>query len=469
MILFPEQPILLVDDEPAFLQSLSLTLKRLGGLTNTVQCTDSRQVEDLLQKQPFSMAIFDLMMPHLTGLQLLESVSESFPGLPVIILTGVNQLEQAIACMKAGAYDYYTKTGEPERVVNGIKRALKQVELQRACENLKDSVFCDELDHPEVFSEIITSSKKMRKIFCYIEAIAKSTEPVLITGESGAGKELIAKAVHRLGRPDGPWVTVNVAGLDDNVFSDTLFGHVKGAFTGADQIRPGMIEQAQNGILFLDEIGCLALESQVKLLRLLQEGEYQPLGSDKTKRSNARIVVATNADLQQRQAAGKFRKDLYYRLRTHHVEIPPLRERKEDLPLLLDRFLEEAARSMEKKKPTPPPELATLLSLYSFPGNVRELRAMVFDAVSTHKAKILSMGSFEQEIGLKAEKFTSGQLDVDPSKRLTFHEQLPTLKEAAELLVREAMRRTEGNQSMAARLLGITQPSLSSRLKKKAL
>ncbi len=226
-----------------------------------------------------------------------------------------------------------------------------------------------------------------------------------------------------------------------------------------------MIEQAQNGTLFLDEIGDLSRESQVKLLRLLQEGEYQPLGSDRPKRSNARIVVATNQDLQQLQQEGRFRKDLYYRLRAHQVEIPPLRERKEDLPLLLDSFLEEAAAELNKKKPTPPPELATLLSLYAFPGNVRELRAMVFDAVSLHKAKKMSMSSFEKAMGLDVkQRFIAGEGTA--VEKLTFHEQLPTLKEGAELLVREAMRRTDGNQSMAAKLLGITQPSLSSRLKK---
>lgn len=464
--LFPEQPILLVDDEPAFLQSLSLSLRRIGGFNNLEQCVDSRQVEGLLQRQRFSLAIIDLIMPHLSGDVLLEMICRRFPDLPVIILSGMNQVDKVVECVKAGAFDYHDKTGDIGKLVIGIRRALTQMDLRQECERLKHSVITSRLQCPEAFEDIVTVDRQMQAIFNYVEAIAKSAEPVLLCGESGVGKELIARAVHRAGRPDGPWVAVNVAGLDDNVFSDTLFGHAKGAFTGADQVRPGMIEQAHDGTLFLDEIGDLSLESQVKLLRLFQESEYCPLGSDNPKRTNARIVVATNQDLSQKLEDGSFRKDLYYRLRTHHVEIPPLRKRKGDLPLLLDKFLGEAACSLKKSKPTPPPELVTLLSQHPFPGNVRELRAMVFDAVSRHTAGKLSMRSFESVIDLTGKKEIPTSRPLESQEKLSFHDQLPTLKEAGHLLVREALRRTNGNQTMAAKLLGITQPSLSSRLKK---
>ncbi len=224
--LFPELPILLVDDEPAFLQSLSLTLKRLGGVNNLQTCTDSRQVAALLEQQQFSLAIFDMMMPHLSGEQLLEQVSCSHPEMPVIILTGMNQVELAVKCMKMGAYDYFVKTGEAERLMAGILRALKQSDLERENVRLRDSVIIGQLEQPAAFSDIITVSKQMYAVFSYVEAVAASREPVLITGESGVGKELVAQVVHRLGRPEGPWVAVNAAGLDDNVFSDTLFGHL---------------------------------------------------------------------------------------------------------------------------------------------------------------------------------------------------------------------------------------------------
>jgi DNA-binding NtrC family response regulator len=305
----------------------------------------------------------------------------------------------------------------------------------------------------------------MRSLFQYIEALACSSEPVLITGESGVGKELIARAIHDVCQPEAPWIPVNIAGLDDNVFADTLFGHVKGAFTGADHVRAGMIEKAAGGTLFLDEIGDLSPLSQIKLLRLIQEKEFMPLGSDTPQKVNARIVVATNVDLDQKQKTGTFRKDLYFRLCTHRIEIPPLRERKEDIPILLDHLLAEAAREMDKKKPTPPSELPLLLSNYPFPGNVRELRAMVFNAVSMHRGRTLSMESFKKSMGILRKDPVSEDAFLE-EPLLTFHERLPTLREAANLLVREAIERTRGNQSMAARLLGVTQPALSSRLKK---
>ena len=204
---------------------------------------------------------------------------------------------------------------------------------------LKTRVLQGKVDQPEAFSEIITVSSRMDSIFQYIEAVAASPRPVLITGETGVGKELIARVVHKLSNRPGAFTPVNVAGLDDNVFTDTLFGHRKGAFTDAREARGGLLEQASGGTLFLDEIGDLSPASQVKLLRLLQEGEYLPLGSDVAKRSDARIVVATNQDLENLLSAKKFRKDLYYRLCDHHIRIPPLRDRLEDLPVLVEHFL----------------------------------------------------------------------------------------------------------------------------------
>ncbi|RPH72303.1 sigma-54-dependent Fis family transcriptional regulator [bacterium] len=344
------------------------------------------------------------------------------------------------------------------------EREKTEKELSRFQEHMA-GILEKKLRHPEVFKRIVSHSEKMRAIFRYIEALACSSEPVLVVGESGVGKELIARAIHDVSQLQGPWVPVNVAGLDDNMFADTLFGHVKGAFTGADRARAGMIEKAAGGTLFLDEIGDLSPLSQIKLLRLLQEKEFMPLGCDRTVEVKARIVVATNVNLEQKQKNNEFRKDLYFRLCTHQIEIPPLRERPEDMNLLLEYFLTEAAREMKKTKPTPPAELALLLANYAFPGNIRELRAMVFNAVSVHGGKKLSMDLFKKAMGLDKEKHDRGnQFQEQPL--LTFHNRLPTLKEAAALLVIEATDRTKGNQSMAARLLGITQPALSHRVKK---
>ena len=465
-VLFPDQPVLLVDDEKAFLRSLSRMLWLRAGITNTVECSDSREVEALLAKRNFSLIISDMRMPHLSGESLLEAVNRDYPDLPVIILTGMDLVEQAVRCMKAGASDYFVKPVEVERLAAAVLRALKTAELKQTCARLKNSLLTDVLEQPEIFTPIVTADGKMLAIFKYLEAIATSPESVLITGESGVGKELIAKAIHALTRPDGPWVAVNVAGVDDTVFSDTLFGHLRGAFTGAKNFRAGMIDQAKGGVLFLDEIGDLSAESQVKLLRFLQSGEYFPLGSDRPKQANVRIVVATNQDLGQLQGRGKFRKDLYYRLNTHHVHLPPLRERQEDIPLLLDYFLGEAAEKMQKRKPTPPSELSTLLSLYPFPGNIRELRAMVFNAVSLHQSRKLSMASFRKAIGMDGSAANDADAVTSGTPLLTFHEELPNLKLAANLLVEEAMQRSRGNQALAAKLLGISPPSLSARLKK---
>lgn len=313
---------------------------------------------------------------------------------------------------------------------------------------------------------VITAHPEMIAVFEYLLSIAESKQPILITGETGVGKELIAKAVHISSNVRGRLVTVNAAGLDDNVFSDTLFGHVKGAFTGADRTRQGLIEKANFGTLFLDEIGDLTLASQIKLLRLLQEGEYLPLGQDEPKHANARIITATNVDLWVLQRSGQFRKDLNFRLRTHHINIPPLRNRLEDLPLLVTHFMAKAADALKKKVPTAPKELISLLSTYSFPGNIRELEAMIFDAVSRHRQRILSLDVFKEHMEKeRSRRFEPGEEEADDDNLVLFSNELPTIKQATELLVDEAMRRANGNQSLAAQMLGISRQALGKRLK----
>ncbi len=457
--------ILLVDDDVAWLHGMKLTLARVG-LTDVRQCSDSREVMGILQREKIDLILLDLTMPHMTGDELLPLIAEQHPEIPVIILTGLNQIETAVECMRLGAFDFYVKSIEAERLTLGIRRALRMLETVQENQRIKSTMF-QGLQQPVVFAEIVTQNEQMQTLFQYVEAVARSRQPILIGGESGTGKELIARVIARLYNPEAPFVAVNVAGLDDNMFSDTLFGHLKGAFTGADGERRGMIEQAGDGVLFLDEIGDLAPGSQVKLLRLLQEGEYFPLGSDRPKRSRAKIVVATNRNLEQLQQAGEFRKDLYYRLKTHQVQLPPLRERRDDIPLLLQHFLQVSAAELGKKVPTPPPELAVLLATYHFPGNVRELAGMVFDAVSRHQGAKLSMDSFKRVIGtngpLLAQEPTGA---VSSGTLLSFHTQLPTLTQAADLLVNEAMQRAQNNQGIAADLLGITRPALSKRLKK---
>ncbi len=466
--LYPPLPILLVDDEEAWLRTMSLTLKGTLGFNNIIRCSDSRDVMNILADQDVGLILLDLTMPYLSGEDLLQMIVQEFPEIPVIILSGLNQLEIAVRCIQMGASDYYVKTEEKERLIAGIQRAMTIKSLVKENLRLKKQVLDGELEYPEAFSRIYTRSKKMYALFQYVEAVACSSEPILITGESGVGKELFAHALHQIGRPNAPWVAVNVAGLDDSHFSDTLFGHTRGAFTGADKERLGVIVEAAGGTLFLDEIGDLSLISQVKLLRLLQEGEFFQLGSDVPRSSRTTFIFATNIDLDERQNQGDFRRDLYYRLKAHHVHIPPLRERLEDLPVLLEVFFEEAARVLNKKKPAVPHGLAELLSTYDFPGNVRELRAMVFNALSLHKSHKLSFDYFKQAVGFGQ---AEGRQSAEISKRgrqseLSFPEKLPTLEELGSHAVAEAMRRAGGNQTLAASFLGITRQGLSKRLKK---
>jgi DNA-binding NtrC family response regulator len=462
--LYPDFGVLLVDDEPPWLRSLSMTLEGPGAIGNIMQLSDSRQVMPLLSKEDVGLVLLDLTMPHLSGEELLAAISEEHPEISVIVLSGMNQIETAVACMRLGAFDYLVKTDEEDRILDSVRRAIRMQELQRENKEMRRRFLNDRLECPQAFAPIVTHNKSMRSVFQYIEAVAKSTQPILITGESGVGKELVARAVHSLSRGEGPLVSVNVAGLEDSVFTDTLFGHRKGAFTGADENRSGMVEQAAEGTLFLDEIGDLSLSCQVKLLRLLQEGEYYPLGSDMPKQLKARIVVATHQDLSEKRETGGFRKDLYYRLRAHHVHIPPLRERKDDIGLLLDHFLEEAAGSFEKKVPSYPKELLTLLANYSFPGNLRELRSMVYDAMSVHSSRMLSMNTFRHTMEAQGEGAAPAVFGKDQNVFLGCGE-IPTLSEAVDQLVTEAMRRSDNNQTMASRLLGISQPALSKRLK----
>jgi len=461
----PRKPILIVDDELTWINSLALSLKVSAGLGHVEKCSDSRQVPQLLAENTYSLVLLDLTMPKLSGEELLELIAEKYPQLPVIIISGINQIETAIRCVKLGAEDFFVKTDERKRVVAGVQRVLEQSQLREESRNLTEVLLSREelaIDLPGLVSD----NPEMKKIFGYLKAISRSSEPVLITGESGVGKELIAKALHQVSCPDRPWVAVNVAGLDDTMFSDSLFGHVRGAYTSAEQNRPGMIEQAQDGILFLDEIGDLSIASQIKLLRLIQEGEYYPLGSDKPQKIKARILVATNQDLQAKEAAGEFRRDLLYRLWAHRVAIPPLRERKEDIRKLLDHFLKEAAESMGKTVPTVPPELVPLLQTHNFPGNVRELRAMAFNAISLHRRGVLSMVGFIDMLPTPSGKTEAVSLPEESRPRVSFGEVLPTLKQVNELLIEEAMKRAGDNQTLAARLLGISHQALSKRLKK---
>lgn len=455
----PALPILLIDDEEQFLFSMKMTLSSKG-YNNVAECSNSREVMKLLDKNEYSVIVMDIMMPHKNGTDLLPEINAHHSGIPVIMVTAVNEVDTAVDCLKNGAFDYIVKPIDDERLMTSIAHAIELRELGIQNRMLKESILKEGLDRPECFESIITRNRSMMQLFKYIEAISVSSLPVLITGETGTGKELIAHAIHSASGRQGEYVTVNIAGLDDNLFSDTLFGHEKGAYTGANKDRKGLIERAAGGTVFLDEIGDLGMESQVKLLRLLQERKYYPLGSDMYKMSDARVICATNKDLKKEQEEGRFRADLYYRLYTHQVHIPPLRERKDDIDILVEHFIEKAAKDMGKKVPSVPRELGIMLKNYAFPGNVRELEGIIFDAVAVHSSGVMSLENIRSKLGI--EKNVS--LSAQSGDELVFPDTLPTMKDMENALIDEAMDRAQGNQTIAAQMLGITRQALNKRL-----
>lgn len=454
--------VILVDDEQDILFSYEVMLQG-AGFGNIITCADSRQLLPLLAERDAGVVVLDLQMPHLSGIELLGEITANYPHLPVIIVTAANQLDTAVACMKADAFDYQVKPVEISRLVATVRKALEMNTLRRELSSLRETLLTGRLRNQKAFAAIITRSSRMQALFGYLEAAAVTGQPVLITGETGVGKELVARAVHTLSGVAGDFVALNSAGLDDLMFADTLFGHRKGAYTGASEAREGMIARAADGTLFLDEIGDLSPASQVKLLRLLQEGEYFPIGSDRGVQSRARIVVATNQSLEHLIAVGGFRRDLYYRLCAHSVEIPPLRERREDIPLLLEAFLEEASLALHKSRPSYRPELLTHLSAYHYPGNVRELKSMIFDALTRHRGGNISAALFDKlSVDRTPESLDSSLTAGETDFRVTGR--FPALKEMEQYLVEEALRSSGGNQGAAAAMLGLTRQALNKRL-----
>jgi DNA-binding NtrC family response regulator len=431
-------------------------------LTNILTCQDARKVTAFLAQREIGVLLLDLNMPHLSGEKLLPGIREEHPDLPVIIISGMTEVSLAVECMKLGVFDYLVKPIEKSKLQTTVGRALEISELRRENVSLRSHLIERQLHYPDAFQEITFQDESIRALLLYVESIADTHQTVLITGETGTGKELIARAIHNISGRKGQLITVNVAGFDENMFSDALFGHLKGAYTGADRDRPGLIEKAEGGTLFLDEIGDLGMTSQVKLLRLLESREYYPLGSDVARRADARVLVATNRDLETEVEKANFRKDLFFRLKTHHVQLPPLRERINDLPLLFDRFLREAAEELGKPAPNTPADIYLILKSYDYPGNIRELRSLVFDAVSRHTTGTLSLKVFQDVIGQKGATKTKIPTENYFANALT----LPTLRETTEMLVSEAIKRSANNQSIAARILGITPQALSQRLKR---
>jgi DNA-binding NtrC family response regulator len=458
-----ESPVLLVADEPQLCDTANTALCT-AGFPHVLTVKDGRDIPRLLTLREVSVIVLDLPMTGVPGRVILDQVAADYPDIPIVVITAITDLDVAMECMRAGAIGYLIKPVEQGRLASAVRNAFENRPLCPELLELKKRFHKGESRQSDALAEIVTQDRAMYAIFSYLEAIARSPLPVLIAGETGTGKELVASKLHRLSERPGEFVAVNVAGLDDALFSDTLFGHERGAYTGADRQREGLITAAADGTLFLDEVGDLPGPAQVKLLRLLQEGTYYALGADRPRKSRARVVVATNRDLDQCVAAGTFRKDLYFRLVTHQLRLPPLRERRDDLPLVLQHFIDDAARVLEKPAPKIPYSLLALLQTYDFPGNLRELQAMVFDAVARHKIGRLSLQSFKNWIDARTSRPIDTRPSSDPGLATLFPDRLPTLREVEDSLTNEAMARANNNQGVAAGILGISRQALNKRL-----
>lgn len=462
MNLYPANPVLLVDDEEEILASLRLTLA-LAGITNAILCSSGSAALDIAQDREVEAILLDVLMPGRKGDDILEELLNAQPDLPVIMVTGVDDVDLAVSCMRKGAYDYIRKPADSERIVSALTRAFELRTMRRERRNLSTGFLSPAPPKSEAFREIVTHSPAMLRIFQYCEAIAASPEPVLIMGETGVGKELLAKAIHCASARKGEFVAVNVAGLDEQAFSDTLFGHVRGAFTGADRARGGLMERASGGTLFLDEIGDLPVQAQIKLLRVLQEREFYPMGSDRPKPLTARIISATNRCAEELGDGQRFRADFYFRIATHALTIPSLRHRPEDITPLAAHFLELSAQTYGHAIELPS-QMLDLLREYAFPGNIRELRGLILDTAGRSQNDQPCLDALKEKLSQTQPVLQSSM----PDQMFSTFLRLPTLQEGSEALVAEALKRTEGNQRRAAQLLGITPQALNSRLKRRS-
>ncbi len=441
--------ILLVDDDLAHRTMLKAHLGGIG--YDIVEADDGDVAIHLVREREIDLVLLDLKMQRVGGMEALTAIHQVRPALPVIMLTAFSSVESAVEAMKKGAFDYITKPVDAAELALIVARALDFERLQQENLSLKER-----LGEKFDFGNIIGTSRPMRELFETLALVAPSDATVLITGESGTGKELVAGAVHHnSARADGPFVKVNCAALHENLLESELFGHERGSFTGAAEQRKGRFELAHKGTLFLDEIGDMSLTTQAKILRVLQEGEFERLGGVKTIKVDVRLVAATHKDLEGMVEAGSFRQDLFFRLSVVPLHLPALRERPEDIPPLADHFLKKYSNKNRKDIRNFQPEAMDALLAYGWPGNIRELENAV------ERAVILCPG---EQIGL-CELPTAIRQALTSNERPSVPRPGMTLKEMEKDLIRATLQKTDGNRTKAAEILGITRQTLQNKLR----
>jgi two-component system response regulator PilR (NtrC family) len=452
-----KRPVLVVDDEQSMREFLSIMLKKEGHDVLVAE-RGEEAVERLDAGERFSLVVTDLKMPGIGGLDVLRAVKEVDPACQVVVMTAFATPETAISAIKEGAYDYITKPFKLDEARVVVGRALEKFDL--LSENLYLKKTIEERDS---FGEMLGKSKPMQQVFEMISRVADSQTTILISGESGTGKELVARAIHEYSqRAEKPFLPINCGAIPENLIESELFGHKKGAFTGASTDKKGLFEAADEGTIFLDEIGELPQNTQVKLLRVLQERKFKPVGGNVEVAIDCRIVAATNRDLRKEVSEGRFREDLYYRLNVIPIELPPLRARGSDVRLLIEHFVDEYATRMSVDIEGVESDAMRILLNYAYPGNIRELQNIVERAVTLTRGQMIGVDVLPPH--LQEDSFSRVTQDLEvPAEGLDLEGMVEKLERS---LISKALERTSGVKKDAAELLGISFRSLRYRLKK---
>ena len=441
--------LLIVDDEKNIREGLGKALE-MDGYT-IMLAGDGLTGKEAVETNDIDLVIADLKMPGMSGEDLLKYITTSYPTIPVIILTGHGTIENAVNAMRDGAYDFLTKPVNLDRLSLLVKRALSKRELIMQHEALQDEV--ERIQKKQLYSNIIGKSSQMKKILEVVNQIASTKASVLITGESGVGKELVADAIHNLSNRRGkPFIKLHCAALSENLLESELFGHERGAFTGAVARKRGRFELAHLGTIFLDEIGEINKNVQIKILRVLQEKRFERVGGEETLEVDVRILAATNKDLKKEIELGNFRDDLYYRLNVVNIHVPPLRERKEDIPVLAAAFLKEFSEENGRDLAGMDPKTRNALYNYPWPGNVRELRNCIESAVVMSKGNVITLEDLPPTITSESEG-NYIKIGIGTS-----------LAEAEKTIIRSTLHSNSGNKSRTAEILGIGRKTLHRKI-----
>lgn len=446
---------LIIDDDRDYLEILMMKLKSAGFKDITGIDDPLEAASRFDEGETFDIALIDVTMPEMDGMELLEIIKNTSPNTECIMITAVNEARVSVKCLKKGAYDYLVKPVAEEELSMTINRALERKRLLDILDMDKRDAL-PEVQNKAAFQAIVTRSRKMVRILKEAELHAASPFPVLITGESGTGKELLARAIHAASpRADAPFTPVNMAALNSNLFDAEFFGHTKGAFTGADHDRTGYLDQTNKGTLFLDEIGILPLELQGKLLRVLQNGEYMKLGTSLPRRTDVRIIAATNEDLDQLIEKRMFRKDLYYRIRGAWLHLPPLRERRNDIPLLITELAKQSGTTPGRRAVDE--EALEALMQYDYPGNIRELESILNSAANLAQGQTITMKCLQDHLHQRR-KPAARECRPDDTG-------MTSLAEAEKCHILKVYAQTGNNKTQSAKLLGIGLNTLRRKLR----